>query len=129
MKKTYKDGLAAAIHETATSINNVELMPHSTIREISELCLTSDKQTTFKEVIQSDQTARIYPLEETLKLAQQQRKLPTVSFEIRLRYEENSTFGQNVEAVAKAEHIPREEAAARVLAAWGLPTNHNAVPE
>ena len=49
--------------------------------------------------------------------------------EIRLRPEENSVFGQNVEAVAEAEDITREEAAARVLAAWGLATSRNAEPQ
>lgn len=40
MKKTYKDELAGAIHETAAGIFNARLMPKSTMREFDELCLT-----------------------------------------------------------------------------------------
>ena len=40
MKKTYKDEMAAAIHEMATGIYDAGLLPKTTMRELDELCLT-----------------------------------------------------------------------------------------
>jgi putative transcriptional regulator len=39
MTKTYKDDISAAIHETASDLYEIGLLPKSTMREIDELCL------------------------------------------------------------------------------------------
>ena len=48
--KTYKDDMAAAIHEMATGIHDAGLMPKSTMREFDELCLTPVKKLTPAEI-------------------------------------------------------------------------------
>ena len=50
MKKTYKDELAGAIHETAAGIFQAGLMPKSTMREFDELCLTPVKKLSPEEI-------------------------------------------------------------------------------
>lgn len=50
MKKTYKDEMAAAIHEMATGIYDAGLMPKSTMREFDDLCLTQVEKFTPAEI-------------------------------------------------------------------------------
>ncbi len=40
MKKTYKSEISAAIHEMASDLYEIGLMPKTTMRELDELCLT-----------------------------------------------------------------------------------------
>ena len=57
MKKTYKDDMAAAIHEMASGIHEAGLMPKSTMREFDELCLTPVEKLTPAQIKAIRETA------------------------------------------------------------------------
>ncbi len=49
-KHTYKDDMAAAIHEMATGIHEAGLLPKSTMRAFDELCLTPVEKLTPAQI-------------------------------------------------------------------------------
>ena len=57
MKKTYKDEMAAAIHEMASGIHEAGLLPKSTMREFNELCLTPVEKLTPAQIKAIRETA------------------------------------------------------------------------
>lgn len=50
MKKQYKSGIMAAVHETAEDLHSASLMPARTLREFDALCLTPVRQLTPEEI-------------------------------------------------------------------------------
>jgi len=70
-KKIYNDDVAASIHEMASGIFNVGLMPKSTMREIDKLCLapvakmTPDEIKTIREEAHASQSVFAYHLNVT----------------------------------------------------------------
>jgi putative transcriptional regulator len=50
MKKKYRSDALGALHETATGLHKIRLMPAKTMREFDALCLTPVKELSAKEI-------------------------------------------------------------------------------
>lgn len=50
MAKTYKSDIMASMHEMASGLHEVGLMPKKTMRELDELCLTPVEKLTPEEI-------------------------------------------------------------------------------
>jgi len=50
MEKKYRSDALGALHETATGLHNIGLMPAKTMREFDALCLTLVKELSAKEI-------------------------------------------------------------------------------